>query len=192
MNHESTCKYHLSHDSNKITMIAECKECEGEATLSQKTCFTGILNNLCQEFNVDDVVLSHYIETKYTSSSMQMLRMMVEIVHDLEHMGIREPFAEYFENDPTLSSSQKNQHKNSCAKCEFKPEKVFNPLKKHFLKDVSLFYDELKRIARQVETQENNTCINCVKASKSDMIYLFNKLEDLRALVIYKGFQIVI
>lgn len=189
---EFVCKYRLQHDSNKITMIADCKECGGESNLNDQACLTGILNGLCLEYNVESVILSHYTQTKYADESMQMLRMMVEIVNELEHMGIREPFEEYFANDTRLASSFKNQQKAKCEKCALKPEMVFTRLKKDFLQDLSLFYTDLDNLSKQVEAEKERACAKCVKATKSDLIYLFNKLENFRAYVIYKGFQIVI
>jgi hypothetical protein len=188
------CRYRLDYDSNRITMISDCKECGRgrEPSLNNQICLTGILNGLCQELNVDSVILSHYIETKYAEESMQMLKMMVEIVHDLEQMSIRNPFVEYFANDSRLTSSFKNQQKSACEKCELKPEKVFTRLKKHFLRDISTFYNELNNFSKQVETYKKSECAKCIKTTKSDLIYLFNKLENFRAYVIYKGFQIVI
>jgi hypothetical protein len=189
---DELCKYRLSFDSNKITMIASCKECAGQADLKDRTCFSGILIGLCQEFNVDDIILSHYIESKYADDSMQMLRMMVEIVNELEHMGIRKPYAEYFESDSNLSSSQKNKQKDSCEKCELTPENIFTPLKKYFVKDLNVFYEEFNKLLGKIQDQSDEKCARCISETKSDLIYLFNKLENLRALVIYKGFQIVI
>ncbi len=186
------CKYRLSFDSNKITMIASCKECDGKADLKDSHCFSGILNGLCQEFNVDDIILSHYIESKYADDSMQILRMMVEIINELEHMGIRNPYTEYFEFDSDLSSSQKNKHKDTCEKCELSPENIFSSLKKHFVKDLNIFYEEFSTILGKVQGQNHEKCARCVSETQSDLIYLFNKLENLRTLVIYKGFQIVI
>lgn len=188
------CRYRLDYDSNRITMISDCKECGrgGEPSLNNQICLTGILNGLCQELNVDSVILSHYIETKYAEESMQMLKMMVEIIHDLEQMSIRNPFVEYFANDTQLTSSFKNQQKSACEKCELKPEKVFTRLKKHFLRDISTFYDEFNNYSRGIDAYKKRECAKCIKTTKSDLIYLFNKLENFRAYVIYKGFQIVI
>jgi hypothetical protein len=173
-------------------MIASCKECDGKADLKDSICFSGILNGLCQEFNVDDIILSHYIESKYADDSMQVLRMMVEIVNELEHMGIRKPYAEYFESDSDLSSSQKNKQKDTCDKCALAPENIFTPLKKHFVKDLNVFYEEFNKLLGTIQKNSNETCARCISETKSDLIYLFNKLENLRALVIYRGFQIVI
>lgn len=189
---ELSCKYRLSFDSNKITMIASCKECAGKADLKDGKCFSGILTGLYQEFNVDDIILSHYIESKYADESMQMLRMMVEIVNELEHMGIRKPYAEYFESDSKLSSSRKNKQKDACERCALAPENVFSPLKKHFVKDLNVFYEEFNKLLGKIQKNNDETCARCISETKSDLIYLFNKLENLRALVIYKGFQIVI
>ncbi len=189
---DELCKYRLSFDSNRITMIASCKECVGQADLKDSTCFSGILTGLCQEFNVDDIILSHYIESKYADDSMQMLRMMVEIVNELEHVGIRKPYSEYFKSDSDLPSSQKNKQKDACEKCALAPENMFSPLKKHFVKDLNVFYKEYNTLLGKIQDNSDEACARCISETKSDLIYLFNNLENLRALVIYKGFQIVI
>jgi hypothetical protein len=173
-------------------MVADCKDCKGDADLNDQTCLTGVLNGLCQEYNVDEVILSHYIETKYTDDSMQMLMMMVNMVHDLEQMSIREPFGEYFAHDSRLSSSFKSQQKNVCEKCELRPERALSSLKKLLLMDISHFYTEFSDLSQKVENKGEKACAECMKATKSDLVYLFNKLEGLRAFVIYEGFQIVI
>jgi hypothetical protein len=118
--------------------------------------------------------------------------MMVEIVNELEHMGIRKPYSEYFESDSDLPSSQKSKQKDACEKCGVTPENIFNPLKKHFVKDLNVFYEEFNRLLGKIQDQNNEKCAMCISVTKSDLIYLFNKLENLRAHVIYKGFQIVI
>ena len=173
-------------------MVAQCMECKGGAGLDHTKCLTGILNGLSQEFNVDSVILSHYIETKYADDSMEVLGMMVEVLQNLDQMGIREPYEEYFANDESLSSSFKNQQKSKCEKCGLGPETVFSALKKQFFKDISGFYCTFNDITGSVAAHREEACDKCVKATQSDLIYLFNRLEKFRAFVIYKGFQIVI
>ena len=189
---KAVCKYRLQRDSASITMIADCKECHGEANLTNSTCLSGILNGLYNEYNVNSVILSHYIETKYTHDSMQMLRMMVEILQDFEQLSIREPYNEYFKDNNQLSSQSKNQQKMECEKCQLKPEKIFSRLKGDFLSDISGFYETLENISKEVAYKSNNDCELCINATESDFMYLFSKLENLRSFVIYKGFQIVI
>jgi hypothetical protein len=174
-------------------MIANCKDCErGEdASLSNQICLSGILNGLLDEYNVDSVILSHYIETKYANEPILMLRNMVDIVHVMEQMGIRDPFKEYFADRAELTSSLKNQ-KITCERCNVSPQRIFTGLKKSFLGDISKFYSEFKDISNQVNTNDRKECANCIDVTKSDLIYLFKKLENFRASVIYKGFQIVI
>jgi hypothetical protein len=188
----TVCKYRLQRDSANITMIADCKECQGEATLTNSTCFSGILKGLYNEYNVDSIILSHYIETKYTQDSMQMLRMMVEILQDFEQLSIREPYNEYFNGNDQITSQSKNQQKMVCAKCQLKPENIFMQLKGDFLSDISGFYETLKNISKEVADNSNDDCQLCINATESDLMYLFSKLENLRSFVIYKGFQIVI
>jgi hypothetical protein len=173
-------------------MIADCKECSGKADLIDSTCLSGVLNGLYNEYNVGSVILSHYIETKYTHNSMQMLKMMVALLQDFEQLSIREPFMEYFQGNEELSSQFKNQQKLKCDKCSLKPEKIFNGLKKGFLEDMNGFYENLMTISKNVGDNSNEDCALCINATQSDLMYLFSKLENLRSFVIYKGFQIVI
>jgi ssDNA-binding Zn-finger/Zn-ribbon topoisomerase 1 len=173
-------------------MVAQCMDCRSDAGLHNKQCLTGILNGLAQEFNVDSVILSHYIETKYADESMRVLRMMVEFFQNLDQMAIRDPYNEYFADNEELSSSTRNQQKGKCEKCAVKPEAIFSSLKKDFLKDVSKIYYTFNNFTEKVAANREETCERCMRATKSDMVYLFNRLENFRAYVIYKGFQIVI
>jgi hypothetical protein len=186
------CKYNLSHDTSKISLIADCKSCMGRADLKDPKCLSGVLNGLHQEYNVDSVILSHYIETKYTHDSMQVLGMMVEILQDLDQLAIRDPFGEIFEHNETISPQIKNQRKVSCEKCSLKPNNIFGKLRESFIRDMFIFYEDLKDISSQIQRNRNEDCIECINGTQSDFLYLFNKLEKLRSFVIYKGFRIVI
>jgi hypothetical protein len=189
---ERPCKYNLTRDANKVIMVAQCMECHGGAGLHNRRCLIGILEGLSHEFNVDSVILSHYIETKYDEASMEVLRRMVELLQTMNHMGIREPYDEYFAGDEDLSSSQKNQQKNICNKCHLKPETLFLTLKKEFVNDIPGFYGMFDDLTRKLATKSDLNCQECVEATKSDIIFLFNRLEDFRAFVIHKGFKVVV
>jgi hypothetical protein len=156
------------------------------------TCLSGILNGLYLEYNVDSVILSHYIETKYTNESIDLLKRMVEIIQDLEQMAIREPYMEYFKNNEELTSQTKNQQKTTCDRCGLRPNKIYGKLKNGFQRDISIFYDDFLKISKEIGTNSNEQCTQCVDATQSDFQYLFDKLESLRSYAIYKGFQIVI
>lgn len=188
----AVCKYTLQRASANITLITECKECKGEATLNNSTCLSGVLRGLYTEYNVNSVILSHYIETKYTHDSLQMLRIMVEIMQDFEQLSIREPFNEYFMGNEKLTSQFKNQQKLVCEKCQHKPDNIFSILKRDFLSDISVFYETLGNLSKEIGDNSDDECAQCINATQSDFIYLFSKLENLRSFVIYKGFQIVI
>ena len=167
-------------------------DCSGGSGLNNKRCLTGILKSLTQEFNVDSVILSHYIETKYVDDSMQVLRMIIKVLQNLDEMGIREPYNEYIAEDEGLSLSQKNQQRSICEKCPLKPEAIFSALKREFIGGLSGFYYKFDEVTRKVAAQKEDTCDECIKATEGDLIYIFNKLESFRAFVIHKGFQIVI
>jgi hypothetical protein len=188
----TVCKYHVLSDSQAMTMISECKECKGDADLTNSICLSGVLTGLYNEYNVDSVILSHYIETKYTQTSMQMLRLMVEILQVLEQLSIRDPFDEYFIKDDELTSQSKNQQKIVCEKCNLKPESMFSNLRKDFLSNITAFYETLNKISEEVRNNSDGNCVQCMNATQSDLMYLFSKLENLRSFVIYKGFQIII
>ncbi len=188
----AVCSYRLLQDSGSITMITDCKECGGKADLTDSACRSGVLNGLYNEYNVGSVVLSHYIETKYTDDSMQLLTLMVEILQDFEQLSIREPYLEYFQGDDNLSSQTKNQQKMECEKCPLKPEKIFAGLKREFLSDLENFFQTYKALSKEVGVKSYDNCILCMNTTQSDFMYLFSKLEKLRSFIIYKGFQIIV
>lgn len=191
-NQHTACRYRLFRESGSITMIADCKECGGKADLTDSSCLSGILTGLYNEYNVNSVILSHYIETMYTDDSMQMLRMMVDILQDFEQLSIREPYLEYFHKNVKLSSQFKNQQKSKCEKCPHKPGKIFMDLKGKFIVNLDDFYGSIISISKEVGANSNEYCSKCIDTTQSDLMYLFSKLENLRSFVIHKGYQIVI
>lgn len=186
------CRYNIKRESNKTKMIADCKECGGRATLKNSKCMIGILNAMSKEYNVDSIILSHYIETRYSDAAMDLLRKKVELLREFDQLSIREPYNEYFLNDDELTSAQKSKQKTVCEKCGLKPSLIFTTLKNSFIKDIDHFYNDFSSLSGNIAKHKEPQCSSCIKTSKSDFIYIFNRLEELRAFVVYEGFQIVI
>lgn len=169
-----------------------CKECNGKATLKDCKCIRGVQNALSEEFNINSIILSHYRETQYTDHSVEMLKKVVQIIHELEQLSIRAPFKEYFESGK-LPFIKADPQKAICEKCDFNPQNIFPMLGKNLKKDIVKFYEIFMKKARSLsEAKKNIVCVACLNTTKSDFVYLYDHLEELRAFIIHRAFHIIV
>jgi dimeric dUTPase (all-alpha-NTP-PPase superfamily) len=187
-----TCKWNVAHEYREIRIIADCKACGGEGNLNESNCMRGILDAVSSESNADVVILSHYIETQYFGYSLELLKRMAQVMKELSQMTMRDPYNEYFQKNDDLTTSQKNQQKSTCEKCKRNPQELFPELKKIFTTDIHEFYKHLFKSAKKLSKGPTSYCKPCLKTTESDFVYMFNKLEDLRAFIFYRGYNIVI
>ncbi len=186
-----TCKYEIEHEVRESRLVMNCKECNGKATLKDCRCIGGVQNALSEEFNINSIILSHYRETQYTDHSVEMLKKVVQIIHELEQLSIRAPFKEHFESGK-LPFIKADQQKAICEKCDFNPQNIFPTLKENLEKDIVKFYEIFMKKARSLsEAKKNIVCTACLNTTKSDFVYLYGHLEELRAFVIYRAFHII-
>jgi hypothetical protein len=187
-----TCKYEIEHEVRETRLVMNCKECNGKATLKDCKCIRGVQNALSEEFNINSIILSHYRETQYTDHSVEMLKKVVQIIHELEQLSIRAPFKEYFESGK-LPFIKADPQKAICEKCDFNPQNIFPMLGKNLKKDIVKFYEIFMKKARSLsEAKKNIVCVACLNTTKSDFVYLYDHLEELRAFIIHRAFHIIV
>ncbi|UCG68758.1 MAG: hypothetical protein JSV09_13280 [Thermoplasmata archaeon] len=187
-----SCKWNVEQEYREIRIIADCKECGGKGDLRQSYCLKGILEALSSESNADVAILSHYVERQYFGYSLELLKRMAQIMQELEQLAIRNPYGEYFSASSKLTASQKSQQKSACEKCQLNPKILFLNLKKIFATDILKFHETFIDYTKRLEKKPTPNCGPCLKTTKSDFVYLFNNLEDLRSFIFYRGFNIVI
>lgn len=173
---KSTCSYRIENPENKW-IIFECQECENAPSIGNSNCKTGILKAFSSESNIKGIILSDYVEKAYEGDSIEILKKYQSLIEQMEEF--------------TLSSQNKISR---CSDCKFKPENVFSHLQDSMYLGFEDYYKEFQTIAKDLDSNSFNeeACEKCVQNTKEDMIYIFNKLEDLRADIYERGFNILI
>jgi hypothetical protein len=189
---ELSCKWNVEHEYREIRIIADCKDCGGEGNLNESNCMKGILEAVSSENNADVVILSHFVETQYFGYSLELIRRMAQVMQELSQLSMREPYKEYFQTNKEMTSSQKSQQKSTCERCKKNPQTLFPGLKQIFTTDIQEFYKNLFKSAKKMNKGPTSFCGPCLKSTESDIVYMFNKLENLRAFIFYRGYNIVI
>jgi hypothetical protein len=190
---EKHCKYSIETLPRESQMIFSCKKCDVDADIKNTHCMFGALKSLSEEFNIDSIILSHYIEKRYHGPMMKILNEMNDLIGEMDRMSYRNPFNESFEQEASLEKAQVKQQKHVCDNCDINPQNIIPPLKNHFMKDIGEFYLQLLQVTQLIKGgKQPRTCDKCIEATENDMVYLFNELEDLRALILYYGYKIVI
>ena len=131
-NKELECKYDIVYEDEAPKMVFTCKECSGPHNLGTEVCLKNVIQSYSKELMVENVGLSYYIDQEYFGSSMQILKLIRDILTDLDSFSSRNPHKEYF---PSKS-------KNICDGCEFNPQTIYKRYSESILKRLSLFYSD--------------------------------------------------
>ncbi|UCF08837.1 MAG: hypothetical protein JSW28_03870 [Thermoplasmata archaeon] len=179
------CKYDIEFSSRQNVMVAKCKECDGEGGLTDQKCLMGMLNAVSKEFNIDSIILSHYIERLYEKDAVDVLRHMARLVKEFDRLSIRNPLKQYF------SEKEIPAQRSKCQGCDMNPQNLFPEMRQQFIMNVENFYMVfLDRVRSIYSASKDPKCKQCLSTTNSDIVYLFDKLEDLREDIIYKAFKI--
>jgi hypothetical protein len=180
------CKYEIEFTSRQNVMVAKCKECEGEGDLTDQKCLSGMLNAISKEFNIDSIILSHFVERFYEKNAVDVLRDMAGLVKEFDRLSFRDPLKQYF------SEKEIPSQRSKCQACEKNPQNLFPELRGLFIMDIEKFYKNFTQRIRTVYTTTNEPkCKKCISTTNNDIIYIFDKLENLRTDILYKAFRVV-
>lgn len=189
-NRKERCRYELRQSERQCQIVARCSSCDGKGDLTEKRCFSGMLDALSQETNVNAVILSHYFERMYKDDGLEVLSRIVRIGSVLDQFASRNPL-EHFQGE-----REKGRYGGLCRKCDVNPQKLFSDLKNSLFSELKGFYKELgdrsKSLMSFLMSTDRTECRECVSKTSEDFVYVFNRLEEFRAFVMLKGFQVVL
>jgi len=140
------------------------------------------------EFNVDIIIFSDYIETKYSGAAIEMLKQASKILDETQRFALRKPWEEYaFANSSVLGLQKK-----ACAQCHNNPSVIFTYMKQEGEKSLErLFKLYNSYIASISQLSSQNCCQKCIETTKGDMLYIQDLLSELRAFVLQQAYKIV-
>jgi hypothetical protein len=187
----TTCKYALNNELNKIILEIECEGCTESSSIENPICRKGILTAMRANTNVNAIITTHYREAQYVDASLEVLKEMCTFIDNIDKMAMRDPYSEFFEKQV---ERRKDHTKVTCTSCPLYPDAFFSELKENVMKSFVDTYITLDKMATQYQKFQPNKaeCTKCKNLLSQDIVYLFNQIEDMRATILNRGFQILI
>lgn len=170
------CDYHIDHGAGKKQLVVECTGCNIEPDLNNQRCLGSVLNIMSEEVGIESVVLSHYEDTEYFGSAMDLLKKMVDFMDSIEDFTMRDPKEKYFDY-----LSDKDKKKLKCSDCELNPINVFPSLKKSFSESIEKYERQYNRIIQKIDRASlaHEECEECTFSTLDDLDYLQKEYEEL-------------
>ncbi|MFO7792669.1 MAG: hypothetical protein R6W73_06790 [Candidatus Saliniplasma sp.] len=170
MNEElAPCEYKISEERGSRKMSIDCKNCKED--LSFRNCLPGIILALEENYNVDALILSDFIEIKYSEDDMELFKSLRDVSEDLSRLSFRKTDG------------------GSCEDCEIEPKSMYPSLKKSLLTEHEEFYQNLSNYALKVMKIEG--CKDCRKSAKEEITMLGEKVLDFRSKVLMKAYGVL-
>ena len=164
-----SCDYDLDKYSDSHKMIIKCKECKNDFDVD--ICLPGMILALQNEYNIDNLVLSDYIERQYTDEALQILIEFKDIVEELK----------VFSSRKTLD--------NNCKNCVLKPKDMYQNLTRSLLDNSDDIFKKL--ISYSKKLIEKDGCIECRTSAKEELSILADKLIDIRSKILLEAYNIL-
>jgi len=183
-----TCKYRSELESDLVKLVFECKDCSQRGDLRDRVCMREALAALKSEFNVDILIFSDYVETKYFGVAVETLKRAAKVLKEIQRFSSRKPWVEY----RFLGSSRIAVQKKICNQCKKNPVSIFGTMKREGEKSLeNLFSIFNSHIALLSASHNRECCRKCVETTREDMRYIQNMLLKLRRYVLHQAFKIL-
>jgi len=163
-----SCDHAQNNNSEKRTLKIKCKGCDDDFKF--KDCVTGLILALNDVYKIESIVISDYMEKKLDKKQVDILTQMRDIVDDIESFSSRVP------------------NGDECSGCEIKPSSLYPRLKKKFISDPSVIYEEIPGMIDDLK--KSNRCIECEKDLKEELNIIGGKALELKSDVFAEGFGI--
>jgi len=163
-----SCDHAQNKNSEKRTLMIECKECDDDFNF--KECVTGLILALNDVYKIESIVISDYMEKKLGKKQVNILTKIRDIVDDIESFSSRVP------------------NGDECSGCEIKPSSLYPELKKEFISNPGIIYEEIPRLKDNII--ERNNCKNCEKDLKEELNIIGEKALELKSDVFTEAFGI--
>lgn len=183
-----TCKYRSELESDLVKLVFECRDCSRRGDLRDSVCMREALAALKAEFNVDILIFSDYIETKYFGAAVETLKRAAIILKEIQRLSSRKPWVEY----RFLGSSRIAVQKKICNQCKKNPASIFGAMKRESEKSLENLFKIFNSCIALLSVSNNRECCRkCVETTTEDMRYIQNTLLELRRYVLHQAFKIL-
>jgi len=164
-----SCDHTVKENPRTRTLKLNCKRCEEKYSLEK--CLPSILLSLEDEYDIDMIIISDYMEKQYLGSGVKILTHMRDIAGEIE------------------SFSSRDQDQKKCLNCELRPSSMYPNFKCKFISDPGIIYGELRRLASAASQKKD--CPECMKALGEELEILGKRALSLRSRVLKEGFDII-
>jgi hypothetical protein len=153
-------------------MVFNCKECRGAHSLGENICLKGIVEGFSQEYNVDTITLSHYIESQYFGDSVELIRHIIKFGNEMDNLSMRDPIAEYFGALPS------------------RDRKKLKTFSQDIIAFDTLFTNTLDLFERSEPGSEQ--CAKCTSTTVEDLSYVCDIYEKIGRFILRQGFRVIL
>lgn len=111
---QPACPYEITSEGTLVKMHVRCKECPiNVSNLEYELCYQGILKAMQEEYNIDLLTLSHYVERQYAGEAIEILRKITQFTQELDQLAMRLPPPLEAERDQRLARAKTVRTKES-------------------------------------------------------------------------------
>ncbi len=163
------CNYNIDDVDGHRKLFIDCEECTDELIIDK--CLPGILSALEENYNIDSVILSDFIEIQYSDDNLNILK-------DLKHIS----------EELNRFSSRKTA-RDACENCDIEPDEMYSSLRDGLLNDHQIFYKLLFNYTLKV--MKIDGCRTCRKSAKEELTVLGERVLEFRSEVLLKAYGVL-
>ncbi|MFP4143290.1 MAG: hypothetical protein ACLFSM_08685 [Thermoplasmata archaeon] len=163
------CRHEVDKAGGKERLKIQCERCD--QTFDPVECLPGVLLAMDGMYGVGFIVISDYTEERLGDNQIDILKQMKDIMEDIENFSTRVTPGE------------------DCQDCGLFPSSLYTGLRKRFISNPGVLYEELPKLKEKIETPEG--CSACKDDLRHELDILAEKALDLRADILTDGFGII-
>jgi len=169
MNEESApCNSKITDVGGVRKLIVNCKDCSEDFSFND--CLKGLVLAFQDNYDVESLVLSDFIETQFIGDELEIIEGLRQISDELDRLSARTGGAD-------------------CAGCEIEPKKMYSTLKDRLLTDHENFYQLLSDYAIKIIKKEG--CEDCRRSAKEEFTVLGKKVLEYRSKILLDAYGIL-
>lgn len=152
-------------------LILQCGDAPPEvADLAHPDCLAAVLRTMRETAAVRDIILVRDREKAFGPRARSALRALLAITRLLDQLATREP-------TPDFPGFTAKEVAAVCAKCPFRPARMFEDLRSSLFGGPHPFLEALKDLAASLEEYEEEGCEACMGATIQDLRVLLAELK---------------
>jgi hypothetical protein len=119
---------------------------------------------------------------------MEALKRISGILNDVQRFTGRTPWNEIHVTEEVKLQARKK----TCSLCSRNPIRIFSSIERNGIKSVKQLCKSINHFQSFIEASPVEVgCTTCIQNTKSDLQYIWEKLEELRRFVLHQGFKVV-